>query len=80
MTPQKTALVTGVVRFINSNLLEALLKLHSKEAKISPCSPAGGGAPRKLMGSRCINALGWQAKVGLEDGLAKAYEVFLQAP
>lgn len=35
------------------------------------------GAPRKLMNSARINALGWQARVGLEDGLARAYADFL---
>jgi GDP-L-fucose synthase len=36
------------------------------------------GAPRKLMDSNRINALGWQAQVKLEDGLALAYTDFLR--
>ena len=35
------------------------------------------GTPRKLMDSTRINALGWQAQVGLEVGLYAAYEDFL---
>ena len=35
------------------------------------------GAPQKLMDSRRINALGWQAHVKLETGLAIAYQDFL---
>jgi GDP-L-fucose synthase len=35
------------------------------------------GSPRKLMDSRRLNALGWQAQVGLEAGLATAYQDFL---
>lgn len=35
------------------------------------------GTPRKLMDSTRLNALGWQAKVGLEAGLKAAYEDFL---
>jgi len=31
------------------------------------------GASRKLMDSSRLNALGWQAKVGLEEGLARTY-------
>jgi GDP-L-fucose synthase len=31
------------------------------------------GAPRKLMDSGRLNALGWKARVGLEDGLENAY-------
>jgi len=35
------------------------------------------GAPRKLMDSSRLNALGWQAQIGLEQGLALAYQDFL---
>jgi GDP-L-fucose synthase len=35
------------------------------------------GTPRKLMDSKRLNALGWQAQVGLEDGLKAAYQDFL---
>ena len=35
------------------------------------------GSPRKLMDSRRLNALGWQAKVSLDAGLAAAYQDFL---
>jgi GDP-L-fucose synthase len=35
------------------------------------------GTPRKLMDSSRINALGWHAKVTLEDGLKAAYQDFL---
>ena len=36
------------------------------------------GTPRKLMDSSRLNALGWQAKVRLEEGLSAAYRDFLQ--
>ena len=35
------------------------------------------GAPRKWMDSSRLNSLGWQARVGLEEGLALAYRDFL---
>ncbi len=35
------------------------------------------GAPRKLMDSSRLNALGWHASVALEEGLALAYQDFL---
>ena len=35
------------------------------------------GAPRKWMDSQRLNALGWKPKVGLSDGLKKAYEDFI---
>ena len=34
------------------------------------------GSPRKLMDSTRLNALGWQANVDLEQGLAQAYQDF----
>jgi len=36
------------------------------------------GAPRKLMDSTRLNALAWQAKINLEQGLALAYQDFIQ--
>jgi GDP-L-fucose synthase len=36
------------------------------------------GAPRKLMDSSRLNALGWQAQVSLQDGLTLGYQDFLQ--
>jgi GDP-L-fucose synthase len=38
------------------------------------------GTPRKLMDSHRLNALGWQAKVNLTEGLTAAYQDFLNAP
>lgn len=37
------------------------------------------GAPRKLMDSTRLNALGWKAKVCLKEGLALAYQDFLHS-
>ena len=36
------------------------------------------GSPRKLMDSTRLNALGWKAKINLEQGLALAYQDFMQ--
>jgi GDP-L-fucose synthase len=36
------------------------------------------GSPRKLMDSSRLNALGWQARVNLEQGLKLAYQDFIQ--
>jgi GDP-L-fucose synthase len=35
------------------------------------------GTPRKLVDTRRINALGWRARIGLEDGLRDAYAWFV---
>jgi GDP-L-fucose synthase len=37
------------------------------------------GTPRKLMDSHRLTALGWQAKVGLEQGLRPAYADYLNS-
>ncbi len=37
------------------------------------------GPPRKLMDSSRLNALGWRAKVSLEEGLSAAYKDFLNS-
>jgi GDP-L-fucose synthase len=37
------------------------------------------GTPRKLMDSTRLRSLGWQPRVGLEQGLRQAYEDFLKA-
>lgn len=41
------------------------------------CKP--DGSPRKLIDSSRLNALGWQAHISLEEGLASAYQDFLIA-
>lgn len=45
------------------------------EIAFDPSKP--DGTPRKLMDSTRLIALGWQAKVAVEEGLAKAYDDFL---
>jgi GDP-L-fucose synthase len=35
------------------------------------------GTPRKLMDSSALNALGWQARIGLREGLVQTYAWFL---
>lgn len=44
--------------------------------QFDPAKP--DGAPRKLMDSSRLNALGWRAKLGLEEGLVLAYQDFLK--
>jgi GDP-L-fucose synthase len=58
-------------------LAEAVAKATGYTGQIifDPSKP--DGTPRKLMDSTRIKALGWQPKVSLDEGLAKAYEDFL---
>ncbi|MEI7429415.1 MAG: GDP-L-fucose synthase [Betaproteobacteria bacterium] len=48
---------------------------YSGQIVFDPSKP--DGTPRKLMDSRRMMALGWQAKIGLEEGLLKAYMDYL---
>lgn len=49
---------------------------YAGDIAFNPSKP--DGTPRKLMDSTRLNALGWQAQVGLEAGLERAYQDFLQ--
>ncbi len=48
---------------------------HDGEIVTDPSKP--DGTPRKLMDSSRLKALGWSPKVGLREGIAKAYAAFL---
>jgi len=56
---------------------EAIVKTvgYQGEINFDPSKP--DGAPRKLMDSSRLNAVGWKAQVGLEAGLNSAYQDFL---
>jgi GDP-L-fucose synthase len=49
------------------------------EGKIDFDTSKPDGTPRKLMDSSRLNALGWQAKMSLEDGLKIAYQDFIDS-
>ena len=49
------------------------------KGRITYDSSKPDGTPRKLMDSSRLNALGWQAKITLEEGLVSAYKDFLTA-
>jgi GDP-L-fucose synthase len=48
---------------------------HDGQIVMDPTKP--DGAPRKLMDSGRLNALGWSPKVSLREGIARAYAAFL---
>ena len=59
-------------------LANAVAKAVGYKQEISFDSSKPDGAPRKWMDSSRINALGWRAKVRLEEGLSQAYTDFLK--
>jgi GDP-L-fucose synthase len=56
---------------------EAICKAVGYQGSISFDPSKPDGAPRKLMDSSRLNALGWKAQVSLEAGLTAAYQDFL---
>jgi GDP-L-fucose synthase len=61
-----------------AEVAQAVSQAVGYTGRIEPDPSKPDGAPRKLMDSSRLNALGWQAKVGLEQGLAAAYQDFLK--
>ncbi len=61
-----------------AELAKAVSKAIGYQGNIDFDPTQPDGAPRKLMDSNRLNALGWQAKVNLEQGLASAYKEFVQ--
>ncbi|NYT46294.1 GDP-L-fucose synthase [Alcaligenaceae bacterium] len=59
-------------------LAETLAKVTNFRGRISFDSSKPDGTPRKLMDVSRLKALGWQASIGLEDGLRSTYEWFLK--
>jgi GDP-L-fucose synthase len=59
-------------------LAETIARVIGYEGEIAFDPTKPDGSPRKLMDSTRLNALGWRAQMGLEAGLEKTYEDFLQ--
>ncbi len=58
-------------------LVETVAKVTGYKGVISFDTSKPDGTPRKLMNVDRLKALGWQSSVSLEDGLAMAYQWFL---
>lgn len=59
-----------------AELAHAVAAVVGYHDAISFDSTKPDGSPRKLMDSSRLNSLGWQARVGLEEGLTLAYADF----
>ena len=57
-------------------LAETIAKVTSYEGNVTFDSSKLSGSPRKLIDSSCLNAIGWHARVGLEEGLRRTYNDF----
>ncbi|WP_128113134.1 GDP-L-fucose synthase [Polynucleobacter necessarius] len=61
-----------------AQLAAAVAKVTGYQGKIGFDPSKPDGSPRKLMNSSRLNRMGWNPKVNLEQGLAVAYQEFLQ--
>jgi GDP-L-fucose synthase len=62
-----------------AQLAQAVSQAVGYQGKIDFDPTKPDGSPRKLMDSSRLNALGWQAKVNLQEGLTVAYQDFLNS-
>ena len=77
-TPMQSHINVGCGQDISiAELAHSICKTTGYPGQIAFDTSQPDGAPRKLMDSSRINALGWQARVSLENGLALAYADFL---
>jgi GDP-L-fucose synthase len=61
-----------------AELARAVAKAAGYNGEITFDSSRPDGAPRKLIDSTRLHALGWQPRVGIEEGLAMAYADFAE--
>jgi GDP-L-fucose synthase len=59
-------------------LAEAVARVTGFKGRLSFDASKPDGTPRKLMDVSRLKALGWQASIGLDDGLADAYRWFVE--
>lgn len=61
------------------DLARLVARVVGFEGEVTRDATKPDGTPRKLMDSGRLAALGWQARIGLEEGIADAYRHFLAA-
>jgi GDP-L-fucose synthase len=60
------------------DLAQTIAKVTGFKGQLSFDASKPDGAPRKLMDVSRLRALGWQATIGLEEGLSDAYQWFVE--
>ena len=61
-------------------LTEKVARIVGYEGKIMWDTTRPNGTPRKLLDVSKAKAMGWEAKVDLDEGIRLAYEDFLHNP
>ena len=58
-------------------LAELVRRVVGYDGRIVNDTSKPDGTPRKLLDVSCLHALGWRARIGLEDGIRQTYEWYL---
>ena len=58
-------------------LAELVRRVVGYDGRIVNDTSKPDGTPRKLLDVSCLHALGWRARIGLEDGIRETYEWYL---
>jgi GDP-L-fucose synthase len=58
-------------------LTELVAQVTGFQGRITWDATKPDGTPRKLMDVSRLSALGWKARIGLQEGIAKTYASFL---
>jgi GDP-L-fucose synthase len=61
-----------------ADLAQTIAKVVGYQGRVRFDLSKPDGAPRKLMDSSRLNGMGWQPKVGLDEGLARAYAEYIR--
>jgi GDP-L-fucose synthase len=69
---------TGEDLTINE-LANLIRKVVGYEGKIEHDTTKPDGTPRKLLDVGKLNAMGWKAKISLEEGIRKVYQQFMES-
>jgi len=59
-------------------LAETIMRVAGIDARLRFDTSKPDGAPRKLLDTSLLQSMGWQPRIGLEDGLRKAYGWYLE--
>jgi GDP-L-fucose synthase len=61
------------------DLVEIIARVVGLEVKIEFDPSKPDGTPRKLLDSRRLHALGWQPRIGLQEGIQQTYDWLLES-
>ena len=61
------------------DLAELIVRVTGCRSKLVFDTSKPDGTPRKLLDNSCLTALGWKPRIGLEEGIASAYQWYVES-